>query len=60
MIHTQIVVIVIVCFTMYRYLKVHAFFAPNLTLRLENLMNLYLNDQAANSESWLGHLYIQK
>ena len=49
-IHTQIVVIGIVCLPMYRYRKDRAFGAPKMTLRHENLMHLYENSQAANFE----------
>ena len=59
-IHTQNAVTGIVCLPMCRYRKVHAFGAPKMTLRLENLMNLNVNLQAANFESLLGSLYIQK
>lgn len=55
----QIAVIGIVCLPMFRYLLVHAFGAPNMTLLLlENLMNLYENCQAANFERLPGSLYI--
>ena len=49
-IHTQNAAIGIVCLLMFRYRKVHAFGAPKMTLRHENLMNLYEHSQAANFE----------
>lgn len=59
-INMQIADIGIVCFPMFRYRKVHAFGAPKMTLRHENLRNLYENRQVANLEWLPGCLYIQK
>lgn len=49
-IHTQNVVIGIVCLPMFRYRKVHAFGAPKMTLRHEKLIVEAQERQAKQSD----------